>query len=242
MFQIQKFISCNSVELAHFLNQIREKNWSLSSSAFLRKTKSVRSIKPQGLTKFHFKTDLQGIYLLKRNGKIVSCLQIDEKFKNQDVIIFSNVETEPNLQRKGVFWRVLGNNCLRRTCLSKYRRIELTTWSFNRKGIPLYKRVGFRAVPATNLLMENYLPSIVKHPDTQAYFDRYDYIRTLQNKRSYGYDAIEVNGLSVFEYYWKSRKSNDTLRVLVDWQKKEIVQVECKVVETPLLVEVKCDV
>jgi hypothetical protein len=84
--------------------------------------------------------------------------------------------------------------------------------------------------------MENYLPSIVKHPDAQPYFDKYDYIRTLQNKRSYGYDAMEVNGLSVFEYCWKPRKADDTLRVLVDWKKKEIVRVECNMMDSPLLV------
>jgi hypothetical protein len=86
-----------------------------------------------------------------------------------------------------------------------FERLEAITWAFNRKGIPLYKRIGFRAVPGTSLVMENYLPLILKHPNTQAYFSRHDYIRTLQNKRSYGYDNITNHGLDVFDYQWLAK-------------------------------------
>ncbi|MGA1198499.1 MAG: GNAT family N-acetyltransferase [Candidatus Latescibacterota bacterium] len=184
------------------------------------------------------KSNGKGLYLLKYNAMIISCVQIEEKYQDNSIIVLSHVETHPDFQKRGIFGLALGDMCLRKACESVgCKRVELTTWSFNRKGIPFYKRGGFRAVPGTNLLMENYLPSIVKHPDAQPYFDKYDYIRTLQNKRSYGYDAMEVNGLSVFEYCWKPRKADDTLRVLVNWQKKEIVSVDCNVVDLPLLIE-----
>ncbi|MDA0745033.1 MAG: hypothetical protein O2954_00820 [bacterium] len=105
-----------------------------------------------------------------------------------------------------------------------FGRIEAVTWAFNRKGIPLYKRAGFRAVPGTSLLMENYLPLILKHPKTRPYFEQHDYIRTLRSQRSYGYDALQVDGLSVFEYHWRSEA--DELRVLIDWQRKQIVSLQ----------------
>jgi len=232
VFQVSKFRNCDSPELARFLNDIRSSNWSLSSSAFVPRPNILPLVTAEKLIKANDNECRVGLFILRHSGVVVSCSQIDKKNQKQDVIVFSNVETEPQYQKRGIFWKALGNTCLRQTCLSDCKRIELTTWSFNRKGIPLYKRVGFRAVPGTSLLMVNYLPSIVKLAAARPYFERYDYIRTLRNKRSYGYDAIEANGMSVFEYCWKPRKSTDTLRVLVDWQRKEIIDVECNVTET----------
>lgn len=145
---------------------------------------------------------------------------------NGRVAILSNAETLPEYQRRGTFWRFLGMPIIRQLCeCGDFDRIEATTWTFNRKGIPVYKRFGFRAVPDTSLHMVNYLPSILRHPDAAGFFEKVDYIRYLQNKRSYGYDAIEENGRSVFEYRWKSREGEE-LRVLVDWRTHEVVKVD----------------
>ena len=205
---------------ATFLRDIQTQYWSLSSNAFQRQPNPERLPSCEEVIESLGNLEHSVIYLLKRNHRIISSMKVTQKKSEPGIVIFSHVETHPDFQKRGIFGLTLADTCLRTACESECKRIEITTWSFNRKGIPLYKRYGFRAIPGTNLLMENYLPAIVKHIDAQPYFARHDYIRTLQNERSYGYDAVEVNGLSVFEYHWKPRKSDDTLRVLVDWEKK----------------------
>jgi hypothetical protein len=242
MYEIRTFRPEQAQELAIFLNNLRCRTWTLSSFGFQRQPENISLIGSKELIEENCHNDRIATFILYRCNEIISAAKLDDKLGDGNIVVISGVDTDPVYQKRGVFGNSLGKYCIRETIRRHFLRIEIETWSFNRKGIPFYKRGGFRAVPGTNLLMENYLPSIVKHPDTQAYFDRYDYIRTLQNERSYGYDAIEVNGLSVFEYCWKPRKSNDTLRVLVDWQKKEIVQVECKVMERSAMIEEKCDV
>ena len=205
---------------ATFLRDIQTQYWSLSSNAFQRQPNPERLPSCEEVIESLGNLEHSVIYLLKRNHRIISSMKVTQKKSEPGIVIFSHVETHPDFQKRGIFGLTLADTCLRTACESECKRIEITTWSFNRKGIPLYKRYGFRAIPGTNLLMENYLPAIVKHIDAQPYFARHDYIRTLQNQRSYGYDAVEVDGLSIFEYHWKPRKSDDTLRVLVDWEKK----------------------
>ena len=201
---------------ATFLRDIQTQYWSLSSNAFQRQPNPERLPSCEEVIESLGNLEHSVIYLLKRNHRIISSMKVTQKKSEPGIVIFSHVETHPDFQKRGIFGLTLADTCLRTACESECKRIEITTWSFNRKGIPLYKRYGFRAIPGTNLLMENYLPAIVKHIDAQPYFARHDYIRTLQNQRSYGYDAVEVDGLSIFEYHWKPRKSDDTLRVLVD--------------------------
>ncbi len=124
-------------------------------------------------------------------------MKIDDKFGDGQVAVCAELETHPDFQRRGVPWfRLLP--CVRQVIEMDFQRIELVTWVFNRKGLPLYKRCGFRAVPGTSLLMENYLPLIIRNPVLRPYFQRHDYIKTLVNKRSYGYDHLKYHDLYVF--------------------------------------------
>ena len=236
MSHIQPLSENDLHHYATFLRDIQTHHWSLSSNAFQRQPNPECLPSYEEIIENLRNLEHSVIYLLKRNHRIISSMKITQKKSEPDVVIFSHVETHPDFQKRGIFGLTLADTCLRTACGSDCKRIEITTWSFNRKGIPLYKRYGFRAIPGTNLLMENYLPAIVKHTHAQPYFARHDYIRTLQNKRSYGYDAVEMNGKSVFEYHWKPRKADDTLRVLVDWKKKKIMDVECKIIDSSSLV------
>lgn len=224
MFKLCSFNAHDVSELVEFINDLRQNHWSLTSLAHLRQPDETPMATAEQLIQAEQQPNRIGTFLLKYNGRIISMLQLDDKHGDGKVAVFSGVETHPDFQRRGTVWRHLFNPCLRQICTMHFERLEAITWAFNRKGIPLYKRIGFRAVPGTSLVMENYLPLIIKHPDTQAYFARHDYIRTLQNKRSYGYDDIEANQLDVFEYKWETQ--GEELVVQIDWQNKRIVSVE----------------
>lgn len=223
MFKPCPFDPSEAQSLADFLNDLRKNHWALTSLAYLRRPDSIPIIRAEELVQVEAQPNRIGTFLLKHNGRIISMLQLDDKYGDGKIAVFSGVETLPDYQRRGTFWRHLLNPCLRQVCTMGFERLEAITWTFNRKGIPFYKRIGFRAVPGTSLIMENYFPLILKHPATRTYFERHDYIRTLQNKRSYGYDNIEIHGLDVFEYRWKSQE--EELKVLVDWQRKQIVSI-----------------
>ena len=161
--------------------------------------------------------------MLKYQGRIISILQIDDKYGDGTVAIFCGVETHPHYQRKDTFWRQLLIPCFRKLANINYERFEAETWILNRKGIPLFKRVGFKVVPDTALVMENYIPLIQKHPQAHAFFYRHDYVRTLQYKRRYGYNNLVVQGMDLFEYRWAAR--GDLLSVYIDWRKKKIMEI-----------------
>ena len=224
MFEFRKFTSRDARAFADFLNHVRQNHWTLTSQAGQREPDRVALVAAEQLVEEDCNSNRAGSFLLKRDGRIVSCLQVDDKFGDGQVAVFSHAETLPEYQRRGIFGRLLGEVCLRKICSMGFERIEASTWSFNRKGIPLYKRAGFRGVPGTSLHMENYLPLVLRHPSTQSYFSRCDYVRTLQNKRSFGYDAVDAYGLSVFEYRWRSKE--DRLRVLIDWQRRQIASIQ----------------
>ena len=225
MYRLCLFDSSEARDLASFLNGLRRSHWSLTSLAHRRQPEHIPLVKAEDLIDGDRRPNRIGTFLLKRNGRIISILQVDDKHGDGKVAVFSGVETLPEYQRRGIFWRSLGIPCIRRICESNFERLEAVTWSFNRKGIPLYKRSGFRAVPGTSLLMENHIPLILRHPSTALYFRRYDYIRTLRNCRSYGYDAQDMDALSVFEYRWESGEKE--LKILVDWQRRQIASIQC---------------
>lgn len=213
MFRVKPLQEADLQAFRGFLGHIRKEHWVLSSSAFAEAPES-----PPSPSRNHGET-----LVLTDQDQIISCLCLS---RISNVAILSNAETLPEYQRRGTFWRFLGIPIIRQLCeCGDFDRIEATTWTFNRKGIPVYKRFGFRAVPDTSLHMVNYLPTILRHPDAATYFEKVDYIRYLQNRRSYGYDAIEENGRSVFEHRWKSREGEE-LRVLVDWRTHEVVKVD----------------
>ncbi len=223
MFTVHSFTPADARELAEFINWMRTEHWSLTSTAFARRPEPVPLVQPvdlvaAGQTPAHIDT-----VMLRHHGRIVSVLRLDDRYGDGRVAVFSQVETHPAYQRRGTAWRFLGNRCMRRACATGYERLEAETWPLNRKGIPLYKRVGFRGVPGTSLYLENYLPLIRRHPAAQPFFARYDFLRTLQVRRSYGHDAVLLDGLELFEYEW--RRGDAELRVQVDWQRQQIVGV-----------------
>lgn len=229
MYDILRLRPDNTDDFAAFLDDLYSHHWSLTSQAYQREPDSKTHANPRELLEELVERKHVTTFLLKKDGRIISSMRVTRDQADAGKVVFSHVETHPDFQKRGIFALALGEACLRMVCESDSKRIEITSWSFNRKGIPLYKRYGFRSVPGTNLLMENYLPSIVKHPNAQPYFARHDYIRTLRNERSYGNDAVEFNDLSIFVYRWLPRNSVDSLYVAVDWQHETIVDVKCRV-------------
>ena len=226
-FTLSRFQPQDAEEVAAFLNELRQEHWSLTSSAYQRKPERVPLLTAEALLQEQREHPHRiGYYLLRQRGRLVASMKIDDKFGDGQVAVFSDLETHPDFQRRGITWFGLTDPCLRQVIDMDFQRLELVTWVFNRKGLPLYKRCGFRAVPGTSLLMENYLPLIIRHPALMPYFQRYDYIKTLVNKRSYGYDHLKCHDLYVFRYQWQA--GDEMWEVLVDFQRRQLVSIGCR--------------
>lgn len=246
-FTLSSFQPHDAEEVAIFLNELRQQHWSLSSSAYQRKPEHIPSLTTEALLKEqHEHPHRVGHYILRCKGRIIASMKIDDKFGDGQVAVCADLETHPAFQRRGIPWfRLLP--CVREVIEMDFQRVELVTWVFNRKGIPLYKRCGFRAVPGTSLLMENYLPILIRHPALRSYFHRHDYIKTLVNKRSYSYDHLKYNNLYVFRYQWQA--GDETWEILVDFQRRQIASIGCRewsfgawvVNEEPLQVRVRVE-
>ncbi|MBT3272243.1 MAG: GNAT family N-acetyltransferase [Deltaproteobacteria bacterium] len=225
-YQRSRFQPKDAQILSEFLNFLRLNHWTLTSMAYQRRPKHIPLVTPDELIEDERKPERLGTFLLKRKERIICMFKIDKHPHDEKTVVFHNAETHPDFQRKGIFWRSLCIPYLRNICHGNYNRIDATTWVLNRKAIPVYKRMGFRLVPKTSLEMENYLPVIVRDPAVQSFFSKYDFIRTLQCRRSYGYDKLDIGAHSVFEYNWKS--GDDRLHVQIDRIQKEIIKIDCR--------------
>lgn len=224
-FTLSRFQSEDAEEVAAFLNELRQQHWSLTSSAYQRKPERVPLLTAEALLQEQRDHPHRiGYYLLRHRGRLIASMKIDDKHGDGRVAVGADLETHPAFQRRGIPWFHL-LPCLRQVIEMDFQWVELVTWVFNRKGLPLYKRCGFRAVPGTSLLMENYLPLIIRHPVLRPYFQRHDYIKTLVNKRSYGYDHLKYHDLYIFLYQW--RAGAEEWEVLVDFQRRQISSIGC---------------
>jgi len=226
MFRRSKLTWSTAADLARFLNEMRDGSPSLSAQGYQRSGAEAAALKAteSALMQAECASGRLGTFVLQRDRRIIACVQVDERDDDGRVALFSNAETHPAYQRRGTFWRHLAMPCIRVFSRGSFDRLEAVTWTYNRKGIPVYKRFGFRAVPDTSLLLENYLPTIVKHPATRSYFAGHDYLRYLTNTRSYGYDSLDGDGLRVFQYRWEH--AGEALEVLVDWERRQICCIE----------------
>ena len=171
-FTLSRFQPQDAEEVAAFLNELRQQSWPLTSLAYQRKPEHVPLVTAEALLQEQREHPHRiGYYLLRHSGRLIASMKIDDKFGDGQVAVCAELETHPALQRRGIPWfRLLP--CVRQVIEMDFQWLELETWVFNRKGLPLYKRCGFRAVPGTSLLMENYLPLVIRHPVLQPYFGR----------------------------------------------------------------------
>ncbi len=224
MFAWAPFHVMDAVPLAEFLNRLRRDAWPLTSLGYARRPDVLPEVTPDELVAASQHPRSRGPFVLRCDECIVSTIFVHDRDGDGRVMIVSRLETDPAFQRHGTFFRHLGAPLVRQFCRPGIERFEATTWTFNRKGIPLYKRAGFRAVPGTWLAFENYLPGIVNHPGCRPFFARHDPLRTLDCRRSYGYDGCREGEMDAFLYEWHAGDAR--LRVAVDWARQRIASIQ----------------
>lgn len=224
MFTRSRFQAADAEEAARFLAGAGESSRPLTSASLRRRPGDLDLATATQLLEGDRHPDRLGTFLLKRDGAIIALVHVDDRQDGGRAAVFSGVEISPTYRRGGTFWRLLGVPLIRVFASSaSFDRLEAVTSSSTR--ISVYRRFGFRAVPGSSPgIMENYLPTIVRHPAVRGFFARCDFLRGLENRRSHGGDHIACGNLNLFAYRWSG--GGDRLRVMVDWERRQIVAIE----------------
>ena len=150
--------------------------------------------------------------------------------------------------RKKGYGKALLIESVNRVMKEGYKRLFLHTWAGNLNAVPVYKRTGFFWRPDTQVLMENYIPTILTMPITQSFFAKHNWYETFEREIKIAPDEMTHRGLRVYDLRWTA--DGDHLRVAIDRESREPtlietgeVQVECWVADNehplgaPLAVE-----
>jgi len=224
VFTIDRFELEDAAALADFLNGASEDERLFPFAVFREGEDDFKGVIPAEILEDHLRPDRIDTFLLRRDGEIVSTLQIDDPNGERKIAVLSGVQMDSQSLRSGVCRRFLSRRWLREIGLEKYERLEVQAKFLDRQGISLARRIGFRMRPGRFPLMENYLPLIIRHPALCDFFAQNDYLRTLQSPQSSGHDSDLRCGRNLFAYHW--RVGNRELRVRVDWERKQIVSIE----------------
>jgi GNAT superfamily N-acetyltransferase len=175
------------------------------------------------------------------DGKVVGISTLHPHYEDPEAAYLGFLNVSDAYRKKG-FGKALLLESVRRVTEEGYRRLFLHTWAGNLNAVPVYKKTGFFWRPETQVLMENYVPSVLKLPIAKPFFEKHaDWNEYFQRKIAIEPDEMEHRGLHVYELLW--RADNDMLRVVFDRESRgatlietENLKVECWVAnpEPPL--------
>ncbi len=130
----------------------------------------------------------------------------------------------PDYQGRG-FGKALLLEALETATRLGKQRVYLHTWAGNLKAVPLYKRVGFKWVPSTRVVMESYIPGILNCPLFRDFFEKYYWYDALQPDITQSPDDTVRDGRGVYVYRFEG-ENGDRLEVIVDRYAKGVSAFE----------------
>ncbi len=200
--EIRKFEKKFAEELAEHLNQSKD-GWPAGG------IKSGIEFDGRTIQEWLEKNDPQ-IFLAMEKSKIagmLSCFLQSEKNKTGYINL---VNVHPDFQGKGV-GKALLRACLEEVFKSGLNRIDLHTWTANRKALPLYNKMGFIQKPGegafskpAGVYMVNFLPLIMQNSLLGD---------LISEKGWYGFFKAEI---SPEGYYYRWEWEDDCLEVVID--------------------------
>ncbi len=152
--------------------------------------------------------------LVARAGKrVIGYCRLGLRFADPSAAYVAELGVHPAFHGQGV-----GRDLLRRAIdfaiTAGYLRVDLHTWPGNERALPLYKRAGFLWVPGTRVLMENYLPTLLKQPLVEKFLDQQDWYASLRQPVSMAPDDDFEQGRPVFRYHF--RRDGQSLSIILD--------------------------
>ncbi len=182
-------------------------------------------ITPQWVLEMLEREKILNIYVVETadHRAIVGYCAFNQRAGEQDVGYVDLLNVDPRYQKRGLARRLLCR-CVERCIELGFKQLTLHTWPGNLKAVPLYKKVGLYWVPDTSVYMRNFVPTILKMPCAQPYFERHDWYATLQRVLDQKEDDERWEGMKVFTYRWHA--DEDMLTVWIDREAQTPTAVE----------------
>ena len=145
--------------------------------------------------------------------QVIGYCSVRPRFGEPSVAYVGELGVHPAWHGKGV-----GRDLLREAIAFATRhgfpRIDLHTWVGNQRALSLYKRAGFLWVPGTHVLMENYLPSLLRQPLLEDFLERGDWYASLRQPIHLAPDDELEVGRPTFRYHFE--RNGRSLTAVID--------------------------
>ena len=162
------------------------------------------------------------IYIAEAGEDICGTATLSWKDKVEGVVVCTDLCVHPKFHRMGM-GKALSIKRIEKSIELKARRMEITTWAFNRRAIRLDKKLGFFWIPGTSVSLENYIPLIFQYDEAKSFFHLHHWYTILKRDIVLRPDVYERDGKPVFPYMWQ--EGDDRLECIIDWQEKKILSL-----------------
>ncbi len=194
-FIIRDYKTEDAQALAEFFNE-SEEGWPGGFTGGVE-------ITPEYVRESIEKDDNIAVLLAFHGEKVVGFLKLTRHWATNDASYVKLLNVHPSFRGRGIGTALL-KEALSRTVKAGLDRMDLHTWSGNERAIRLYKKLGFKWVPNTNVYMQNYLPYMAKFPPFKKVIaENPDALYNFEKKLSFAEDGVDIGGRRVFVYEWK---------------------------------------
>ncbi|MHB1416939.1 MAG: GNAT family N-acetyltransferase, partial [Chloroflexota bacterium] len=144
-------------------------------------------------------TEYLAPFVAVEDGRLVGFGGLTRQSGEPDVAYVSVLGVHPSVLSRGYGRDLLRATVARSTQLG-FGRLDLDTWGANTRAIPLYKRTGFLWVPDTSVNMQNFLPTLLRHPLVKEFLAGEDWYNCFKPRISLEEDAFVQGGVPAFPY------------------------------------------
>ena len=224
-FTILPFRTDDAPRLAAFWERILVHHWTQSAFAFRRESERDRLLpmfSQESLLEKEAAPTSVVTYLLESDGEMMGTVRLSRNPGCPGGLVLSELNVDPRHHGRG-YGKALVRACIEEAIARCATRVELLTWTFNRKGIPLYKRTGFYWLPGTSVTMYNYIPLIHRQDEAREFFAAHSWYDTYKRRITYRHDMGEGDDPAACTYLWEAE--GDSFTATVDWRTDRIVRI-----------------
>jgi len=167
-------------------------------------------------------SDLLAVFVAEADDRIVAYCNLGARRGERSAYV-PLLNAHPNYHGGG-FGKAVLLSCVERAVELGYDRVLLGTWPGNFKAVPLYKKAGFMWAPETDVSMESFVPSALRHPLARPYFENHNWYETQVRDLSLHEDVFKRGKVRTYEYLW--RADGDMLRMVFDRQSWGPLEIE----------------
>lgn len=164
-----------------------------------------------------------GQWVCEHEGEIVGYISLEANPNQPQHAYVGLLNARPDHHGKGVGRRLL-RRTLRTAIDAGFERVDINTWPANRKAVPLYKKTGFFWSPETSVLMQNFIPTLLRMPLLADLFEGHDWYRIQKRDLDVCEDVDYWHDVRVYRYRFSTDERQ--AEIIVDRQAAMVTALE----------------